>query len=45
MLPKFWGINGILYAQPIADIFSAVITVFMAIQFHRELHATVPVMS
>lgn len=37
LLPKFCGINGILYAQPIADILSAVITIFMAVQLHREL--------
>jgi Na+-driven multidrug efflux pump len=23
LLPSFWGINGILYAQPIADVISA----------------------
>ena len=38
LLPEFWGINGILYAQPAADILSAVITVFMALQLHRELN-------
>ena len=39
LLPKFCGINGILYAQPIADILSAVITIVMALQIHRELVA------
>lgn len=29
--------NGILYAQPIADVISVVITVFMALHLHREL--------
>ena len=37
LLPKICGINGILYAQPIADVLSAVITIFMAWQIHREL--------
>lgn len=37
IFPALWGINGILYAQPIADVISAVITVFMALQLHREL--------
>lgn len=32
-----YGINGILYAQPIADIISVVITVFMAVNLHKEL--------
>ncbi len=40
LLPKICGINGILYAQPIADVFSAVITIFMALQLHRELRVT-----
>lgn len=37
ILPALLGINGILYAQPIADVLSAVITVFMAIPLHRQL--------
>lgn len=37
LLPKVWGINGILYAQPIADILSVVITIFMALNLHKEL--------
>lgn len=36
-LPIVWGINGILYAQPIADVLSAVITVFMALHLQKEL--------
>lgn len=36
-LPTFWGLDGILYAQPIADTLTAVITVFMAARFHREI--------
>lgn len=37
ILPAFWGINGILYVQPIADVLSAIITVFMALHLHKEL--------
>lgn len=37
LLPEVWGIQGILYAQPIADLLSALITVFMALGIHREL--------
>lgn len=37
LLPMMWGLNGILYAQPIADVLSAIITVFMAIPLHRKL--------
>ena len=38
LLPIVWGLNGIMYAQPIADVFSAVITVFMAIPLHKKLN-------
>lgn len=37
LLPAVWGLSGILYAQPIADIISAIITVFMAFNLHRKL--------
>lgn len=39
-LPIVWGMNGILYAQPIADVLSASITIFMAIHLHKELKKT-----
>lgn len=38
LLPMVWGFNGILYAQPIADVLSAIITIFMAIPLHRKLN-------
>lgn len=37
LLPPIWGLNGILYAQPIADLLSAGITAVMALQLHCEL--------
>lgn len=37
ILPVLWGLNGILYAQPIADVLSAIVTAFMAIHLHKEL--------
>lgn len=40
ILPMFWGINGILYVQPIADVLSAIITIFMALHLHKELDVT-----
>lgn len=39
LLPQWLGLNGILFAQPIADVLSAVITVLMAIHLHRQLKA------
>lgn len=38
ILPTVWGLNGILYAQPIADVLSAIITVFMAIPLHKRIN-------
>lgn len=37
ILPKLFGLNGILYAQPIADVISFVVTVFMAANLHKKL--------
>lgn len=37
ILPSIFGTNGIIYAQPIADVISAVITVFIAIKLRKEL--------
>ena len=33
-LPAVWGLHGILYAQPIADVFSALVTICMAVRYH-----------
>ena len=38
LLPMVWGLNGIIYAQPIADVLSAIITIFMAIPLHKKLN-------
>lgn len=38
ILPAIWGLNGIMYAQPIADVLSAIITVFMAISLHKQFY-------
>lgn len=40
VLPAFLGLSGILYAQPIADVLSAAITVFMAFHLHKQLAGT-----
>ncbi len=37
ILPALWGLNGILCAQPVADVLSAVVTVFLAFRVHKEL--------
>ena len=40
ILPMFCGLDGILYAQPISDVISAAITVWMAIRLQKELAIT-----
>lgn len=37
ILPRLWGLNGILYAQPIADVLTALITVWMSAHLHKRL--------
>lgn len=36
-LPAVWGISGILYAQPVSDVISAVIALWMAVRLHKQL--------
>lgn len=38
ILPPIWGLNGILYAAPLADVLTAMVTVFMAISLHKKLN-------
>lgn len=40
VLPVVWNMNGILYAQPIADVISTIITACMALHLHKELAET-----
>ena len=37
ILTAIWGINGIIYSQPVSDIISAIITIFMALRLHKQL--------
>lgn len=37
ILPMFWQLNAIIYAQPIADAAASIITAFMAIHLSMEL--------
>lgn len=41
-LPALWGINGILYAQPAADIISTIVAVAMSVRLHREPFYAIP---
>ena len=40
ILPFVWGINGIIYVQPVADVLSVMITIFMALHLQKELTLT-----
>ncbi len=39
LLPARWGLKGVIYAQPAADVMAAVIAGFMALSLHRRLKA------
>jgi putative MATE family efflux protein len=45
IFPAVWGLSGVLYAQPIADIISAIVTAVMAVRLHRELRIAGPQVS
>ncbi|MCH1982434.1 MATE family efflux transporter [Ruminococcus sp. OA3] len=38
ILPMIWGISGVLYAQPAADLIAAIVTILMAVHLHKELN-------
>ncbi|MBF4695571.1 MATE family efflux transporter [Fusibacter ferrireducens] len=37
ILPVIWGVNGILYAQPIADVIATLITAFVSFKLYKTL--------
>lgn len=37
ILPKLIGLNGVIFAQPIADLLSVILTAALAIIFHKKL--------
>jgi Na+-driven multidrug efflux pump len=37
ILPMLWGLNGVLYAQPIADVIATMIAAFMSMRLYKEL--------
>ena len=39
LLPSVWGLDGVVWAQPAANVLSAVVTVCMAARFRGELKA------
>ncbi|MDD5659310.1 MAG: MATE family efflux transporter, partial [Actinomycetota bacterium] len=39
IMPLIFGINGIIYAQPVADLFTVILTAFFAITLSKKLKA------
>ncbi|WP_330586915.1 MATE family efflux transporter [Aminipila terrae] len=37
IIPMIWGLNGIIYAQPIADVITAIIAAFMSMRLYKEI--------
>lgn len=37
LLPRFFGLNGVLYSMPVSDILTAVIAVYLIVRTYREL--------
>lgn len=37
VLPMVMGLRGVFWAQPIADVLSAIVTVFMAVHLHKKV--------
>ena len=38
ILPSLIGLNGVIYAQPIADLLTVILTAILAIKLHKELN-------
>lgn len=43
ILPACVGENGVIYAQPIADVFSALVAVLAAVGVHKELNVAIKI--
>lgn len=40
VLPRFWGLDGVLYSMPAADILTAVISAIIIRKTYRQLNQT-----
>lgn len=40
VLPRFWGLDGVLYSMPAADILTAVISAIIILKTYRQLNQT-----
>lgn len=40
ILPRFWGLDGVLYSMPTADILTAVISAVIILKTYRQLNQT-----
>ena len=37
LLPRFFGLDGVLYSFPVADVLTFILTVIIAVRIYREL--------
>ena len=37
-LPSIWGLNGVIWAQAIADVLTTLVTILLAVRIHKLLH-------
>ncbi len=42
LLPRFFGLSGVLYSMPASDILTFIVAVFLIVRTYRELNGTVP---
>lgn len=42
LLPRFWGLDGILYSMPLADILTFILSFILIIQTYKSLKTTKP---
>lgn len=40
IFPMAFGIRGLVYAQPVSDVISAVVAIFMAVYIHKQINIT-----
>ena len=39
IMPTIWGLNGVLYAQPVADVIASIIAAVMTLRLQRDIRA------
>lgn len=45
ILPGILGLNGVIWAQAVADILTTLVTVVFAVHIHKELQRSIKIMN